>query len=46
MVVMEYKVPLDQLVNLEEMVLMATMEWKGTGENLDNKDLQDQETEV
>ena len=43
---MEYKVLLNQLVNLEEMDPMWTIEWKGIKENLDIKDLLDQEIEV
>ena len=46
MVVMAYKVLLDQLVHLEEMVPMVKMVVKETKENLDHKDLQDQEMEV
>ena len=46
MVVMAYKVLLDQLVHLEEMVPMVKMVVKETKENLDHKDLQEQEMEV
>ena len=46
MVVMAYKVLLNHLVQLKEMVSMAKMAVKEIRENLDHKDQQDQEMEV
>ena len=46
MVAMAYKVLLDQLVHLREVVPMVKMAVKKTKENPDHKDLQDQEMEV